>query len=143
MPTNLDNKVSFLLFSKIVPLGSSLPKYDANLYELIPLQYFELIHFSSYLSKAYHTYFRQIRASTKTNGGDKVKQLTVKEHDAIKTTRRKYNESMWTRQILNVSSVASSMGSEFEKDPNFKMREEQFIGPSLINPVSNSNSHLD
>lgn len=107
-PTKLDNNASILILVNVIDLGQKKPYYDESMFKLLPLQLFEMIHFSSYTQEIYSHHFRKLRLM-------KIKMSRLVKHgeckmkgemmNDIKDANKRFNESKWTRQGLSLVTL--------------------------------------
>lgn len=111
----MDNNVHFLVISSITPLGLDIPPYDTALYELIPILYFESIHFSMYTAESYRHHYRQLRLANRVVSGIPVGfslpctgVLTFQEQNII------FNLNITTPTSANIGGNILSNATQIE-----------------------------
>ena len=119
-PSNLDNGANILILANVTPLGQKMATYDVSMFELIPLQLFEMIHFSIYGSTVYTDHFRKMRL-LKVLNNRQVKQTpglnTNTVSNEMRDANKKFNDAKWTRQGLNAAALRNASFEQTAKLP--------------------------
>lgn len=103
------------------------------MYELVPLQFFEMVHFSAYSSSTYKDHFRQLRLANKNTTTASPVVLTTGATALLpdmKESNKKYNDAKWTRQALSAVSMPVTLAAEKSKEPTAKkVVKEKYVNP--------------
>lgn len=132
-PYQLNNDVHILVFGKLTSLGEKFISIDTRLFEQMPLQLFEAIHFGLYDSDVCTAFYRQMRVLKQSLGGKgsvDVGSLNA-IHGEIKTLAKAFNASKWTRTILDLLLAKSVPFDLNDKNVEEKPDKKEKIGGFL------------
>jgi len=95
---------------------------------MVPLQFFEMVHFSAYSSETYKEHFRQMRLATKQPSSTQSSLADTSISQDPKLMSKNFNDSKWTRQALATMSMAAQAPTPVVVKKEH-VKKEKYVNP--------------